>query len=92
MVASLPGDAQRSLPVVVGKVWAGPGPQQQPHGLGLVLDDAVVEGGVALLGPPVEGAAVLDQEVNDVERAAGLLGDGVMKTSFSKLLKFEEKC
>ena len=89
---SLPGNAQRRLPVVVLDVRAGPGPEQQPHGLRLVLDDAVVQGGVPLLGPPVEGAAVLDQEVHDVERAAGLLGDGVMKTSFSKLLKFEEKC
>ena len=85
MVASLPRDVERGLAVVVREVGGGAGPQQQPHGLGLVLDDAVVERGVALLGLAVQAARVLDQEVHHVERAPGLLGDGVVEAGLLEL-------
>ena len=85
MVTSLARNIQRSLPVVVRQISAGPRPEQQPHGLGLILYDAVMERGVALLGLPVKAAGVLDQEVHDVEAAPGLLGDGVMEAGLLKL-------
>ena len=78
MVASLPGDAQRSLPVVVGKVWAGPGPQQQSHGFWLVLNDTVVEWSVSFLCLPVKVTRVLYEKINNVKRAASFLWNGVM--------------
>ena len=84
---SLLGDAQRSLAVLVGQAGVGPGPEEEPHALALVLDDAVVQGRVAFPGLLVQDAGVLDDEVDDVKRVAGLVGDGVVKTSFSEFLK-----
>ncbi len=41
------GDAQRRLAVLVLQPRVGPRPEEEPHALALVLDDAVVERGVA---------------------------------------------
>ena len=73
VVTSLPGDAQRSLPVVVGKVGAGSGPEQQSHGFWLVLNDTVVKWSVSFLCLPVKVTRVLDEKIHNVKRAASFL-------------------
>ena len=86
-MSSLLGNAERRLAVLVLQTRVGSGPEEQPHALALVLDDAVVQGSVALAGLLVEAARVLDDEVHHVQRVAGLVRDGVVQTSFSKFLK-----
>jgi hypothetical protein len=49
-----------------------------------------VERRVALARLLVEAAGVLHQEVDDVQRVARLVGDGVVKTSFGEFLKTEK--
>ena len=61
--------AQGRLSILVLQTRVGSGPQEQPHALALVLDDAVVQRGVALSGLLVQHAGVLDDEVDDVVRA-----------------------
>ena len=78
--------AQGRLSILVLQTRVGSGPQEQPHALALVLDDAVVQRRVALSGLLVQHAGVLDDEVDDVQRVAGLVGDGVVKTSFREFL------
>ena len=73
MIPSLFCDAQRSLPVIILHVCHCARPQQESHGLWLVLYDAVMERCVPLLCPPVEAARVLDEEVDDVQRPARFL-------------------
>ena len=73
MIATLPGDAQRSLPVVVGKIRAGSGPEQQSHGFWLVLNDTVVERSVSFLCLPVKVTRVLYEKINNVKRSSCLL-------------------
>ena len=85
-VAPLLGNAERGLAILVGQPSVGAGPEKQPHALALVLDDAVVQRRVALSGLLVQHAGVLDDEVDDVKRVAGLVGDGVVKTSFREFL------
>lgn len=48
-----------------------------------------MEGGVPLLGPPVQGARVLDDEVHDVKGAASLLGDSEVEKRLGKFLKIK---
>ena len=55
----------------------------------MVLYDAVMEGSVPLLCSSVEAAGVLDEEVDDMQRAAGFLRDGVMQTRLIELLGTE---
>ena len=86
-ITALPGDAEWGLAVVVGQVRGGTRPQEQPHGLRLVLDDAVVDGGVPLFGFSVEAGGVLDEEVHDVEGGPRLLGDRVVQETLRVLLK-----
>ena len=86
MIASLFCDAQRCLPVIILHVCPCARPQQESHGLWLVLYDAVMERCVPLLCPPVEAARVLDEEVDDVQGAAGFLRDGVVQACLVELL------
>ena len=48
-----------------------------------------MEGSVPLLCPSVEAAGVLDEEVDDVQRATGFLRDGVMQARLIELLGTE---
>ena len=89
MIPSLFCDAQRGLPVIILHVCHCARPQQESHGLWLVLYDAVMEGSVPLLCPSVEAAGVLDEEVDDMQRAAGFLRDGVMQARLIELLGTE---
>ena len=73
VIASLPGDAQRSLPVVVGKIRAGSGPEQQSHGFRLVLNDTVVERSVSFFCLPVKVTGVLYEKINNVKRSPSFL-------------------
>ena len=58
--------AQGRLSILVLQTRVGSGPQEQPHALALVLNDAVVQGRVALPRLLVQRARVLDDEVDDV--------------------------
>ena len=87
LVSSFLGNAERGLAVLVLQTRVGSGPEEEPHALALVLDDAVVQGGVALAGLLVKAARVLDDEVDHVQGVARLVGDGVVKTSFSEFLE-----
>ena len=87
VISSLSGDAQRSLPVVVGKVGACSRPQQQSHGFWLVLNDTVVKWSVSFLCLPVKVTRVLYEKINNVERATSFLRDGVMETCLLELLQ-----
>ena len=88
VVPPLLGDVDRRLAVVVLDAGVGARAEQQPHALALVLDDAVVEGGVALARLLVQVRRVLHQEVDDVQRVAIVLpGNGVVETSFGELLE-----
>ena len=89
MIASLFGDAQRCLPVIILHVGNGARSQEQSHGLRLVLYHAVMKGSVPLLCPSVEAGGVLDEEVDDVQGAAGFLRDGVMQARLIELLGTE---
>ncbi len=91
MVAAFFGNAKRRFPVVVGKIRTRPGPEEQPHGLRLVLYDAVVEGRVPLPRPPVQGGGVLNDEVHHVERGPRLLRDGVVQARLGELLQKQEE-
>ncbi len=91
MVAAFFGNTKRRLPVIVGKIRTRPGPEEQPHGLRLVLDNAVVEGRVPLPRPPVQRGGVLNDEVHHVERGPRLLGDGVVQARLRELLQKQEK-
>ena len=57
-----------------------------------------MEGSVPLLCPSVEAGGVLDEEVNDMQGAAGFLRDGVMQARLIELLgtddceKFIQPC
>ena len=86
VISSLSGDVEWSLAIVVGKICAGSGPQQQSHGLGLVLDDTIVKWSVSFLGLAIKAAGVLNQKINNMQRTACFLGNGVMKTSLLKFL------
>ncbi len=57
------GDAQWRLAVLVLQPRVGPRPEEEPHALALVLDDAVVERGVALSRLLVEAGRVLRPNV-----------------------------
>ena len=83
--------AQGRLSILVLQTRVGSGPQEQPHALALVLNDAVVQGRVALPRLLVQRARVLDDEVDDVEGVACLVGNRVVKTSFGKFLKNWQK-
>ena len=48
-----------------------------------------MEGSVPLLCPSVEAAGVLDEEVDDMQGAAGFLRDGVMQARLIELLGTE---
>ncbi len=91
MVAAFFGNTKRRLPGVVGKIRTRPGPEEQPHGLRLVLDNAVVEGRVPLPRPPVQGGGVLNDKVHHVERGSRLLGDGVVQARLRELLQKQEE-
>ena len=92
MISPLTSDAQGRLPIIILHIRTGAGSQEEPHGFRLVLDDAVVEGSVALLGPPVKAARVLNQKIYDVQRAARLLRDRMMQTCLIELLETEICC
>ena len=87
MIPSLFCDAQRGLPVIILHVCHCARSQQEFHGLWLVLYDAVMERCVPLLCPPVEAARVLDEEVDDVQRPARFLRDGVVQARLVELLR-----
>jgi hypothetical protein len=89
-VPALLGNVGWRLSVVVLHVGVGSRPEQESHALASVLNDAVVERGVALASLLVQGGAVLDEEVDDVQRVAILVVDGQVKTSFGKFLKDNE--
>ena len=86
MIASLFGDAQRRLPVIILHVGNGARSQEQSHGLRLVLYHAVMKGSVPLLCPSIETGGVLHEEVDDVQGAAGFLRDGVVQAGLVELL------
>jgi hypothetical protein len=87
MVAAFFGNTKRRLPVVVGKIRTRAGPKEQPHGLRLVLNNAVVEGRVPLPRPPVQRGGVLNDKVHHVERGSRLFGDGVVQARLRELLQ-----
>lgn len=81
------GNVKRRLPVVVLHHRVGPGPQEKPHALALVLNNTVVERGVPLAGLLVQTARVLDDEVHDVKGVARLVADGVVQAGLGKFLR-----
>ena len=87
MIASLFGDAQRRLPVIILHVGNGARSQEQSHRLRLVLYHAVVKRSVSLLCPSVQAGGVLHEEVDDVQGAAGFLGDRVVQARLVELLR-----
>ena len=72
------GNAERSFPVLVLQTWIGSGPEEQPHAFALVLDDAVVQGGVSLPCLLVQAARVLYDKVNNVEGVSGFMGNRIV--------------
>ena len=87
MMTPLFCNVERRLSVVVLHHWVGPGAQEQSHALALVLDDAVVERGVALAGLLVQTPGVLDQEIHDVQGVTRLVADGMVQARLGKLLQ-----
>ena len=53
-MTSLLSDIQRRFSIAILDIGLGARPQQQPHGLALILNDAVVQRRVALPRPPIQ--------------------------------------
>ncbi len=90
VVPPLLGDVERRLSVVVLHRGVGARSQEEPEGLALILYDAVVQRSVALSRLPIQAWRVLDQKVDDVQRVAGLVRDGVVQTSLGEFLKMKQ--
>ena len=81
------GNAERRFAVLVLQTRVGSGPEEKSHALALVLDHAVVQGGVALPRLLVQTARVLNDKVYNVEGLTSFVGYRIVKTSFRKFLQ-----